>query len=108
METIVDELKRYVRFTDDDARRIGAIGSRVSPHFRRIAQEFYERIREHEQAHAVFTGEEQIERLQASMVQWLGRVFGGTYDADYFEKTALISSRTSSTSLDRDPSSGLR
>ncbi|MBX3203743.1 MAG: PAS domain S-box protein [Labilithrix sp.] len=90
METRVEELKRYVRFTEDDARLLAAFAEHAAPHFRRIAQEFYERIREHEEAHAVFTGEEQIRRLQDSMVRWLERVFGGVYDEDYFRKTEQI------------------
>lgn len=90
METHVDELKRYVRFTDEDARRLAAFAPHATPHFRRIAQEFYERSREHEEAHEVFTGEDQIARLQDSMVRWLERVFGGVYDEAYFEKTKQI------------------
>ncbi|MDF2697395.1 MAG: hypothetical protein K0S65_5778, partial [Labilithrix sp.] len=90
MEARIDELRRYVRFTEDDARRLHAFAEHASPHFRRIAQEFYERIREHEEAHAVFTGEDQIRRLQDSMVRWLERVFGGVYDQAYFEKTEQI------------------
>ncbi|MBX3197878.1 MAG: PAS domain S-box protein [Labilithrix sp.] len=90
MESRVDELKRYVRFTDEDARLLAAFAVHAEPHFRRIAQEFYERIREHEDAHAVFTGEDQIVRLQGSMVAWLERVFGGVYDEAYFQKTEQI------------------
>ena len=90
MEGRVAELKRYVRFTDRDAARLGSFAVHARPHFRRIAQEFYERIREHEEAHAVFTGEEQIQRLQDSLVRWLEGVFGGVYDNAYFETTARI------------------
>ena len=90
MELSVDELKRYVRFTDQDARLLGSFAPHAAPHFRRIAQEFYERIREHEEAHAVFTGEEQIRRLQGSMVRWLEGVFSGVYDEPYFAKTEQI------------------
>lgn len=90
MEERFDELKRYVRFTADDARRIASFKARASPHFSRIAQEFYERSREHEDAHAVFTGEDQIARLQKSMVRWLEGLFGGVYDAAYFAQTERI------------------
>src|SRR5262245_40146302 len=90
METRFQELKRYVRFTDDDARRLRMLSDAAAPHFPRIAQEFYERIREHEDAHAVFTGEDQIRRLQRSLVDWLGRLLGGVYDEDYFEQTQQI------------------
>ncbi|MDB4935083.1 MAG: two-component sensor histidine kinase [Labilithrix sp.] len=90
VETRFDELKRYVRFGADDARALLAFRAVAEPHFVRIAREFYERIREHEEAHAVFTGEEQIERLQRSMVRWMGRVLSGTYDEAYFEETRKI------------------
>jgi PAS domain S-box-containing protein len=90
METRFDELKRYVRFTPDDARRLVGFRDVAAPHFARIAQEFYERIREHEGAHAVLTGEEQVARLQRSLVGWLERLLGGRYDERYFEQTQQI------------------
>jgi len=89
-ETRFEELKRYVRFDDGDARALLALRPLAAPHFVRIAREFYERIREHEDAHSVFTGEEQIERLQRSMVRWMDRVLSGTYDEAYFEETRKI------------------
>lgn len=81
---------RYVAFDDEDARRVAALRPFVAPHFERISREFYEKTREHEDAHAVFTGEEQIARLQRSLVTWMERLFGGTYDAAYFAETAKI------------------
>jgi PAS domain S-box-containing protein len=89
-ETFFDELKRYVRFSDEDARLLAAFRPLAEPHFERIAREFYERIREHEEAHAVFTGEEQIQRLQRSLVVWQGRVLSGCYDERYYEETRKI------------------
>ncbi|MBX3260503.1 MAG: PAS domain S-box protein [Labilithrix sp.] len=90
MESRGDELKRYVRFTDEDATLLASFAVHAAPHFRRIAQEFYERVREHEEAHAVFSSEDQIARLQGSMVRWLEGVFGGVYDDAYFQKTEQI------------------
>src|SRR6476660_3180351 len=52
-ETRFDELKRYVRFDEADAKALLALRPLAAPHFVRIAREFYERIREHEAAHAV-------------------------------------------------------
>ncbi len=82
-ETRFEEMKRYVRFDDEDARRLAALRPLAAPHFVRIAREFYERIREHEDAHEVFTGEAQIERLQRSLVTWMDRVLSGLYDEAY-------------------------
>jgi len=89
-ETRFAELKRYVRFTAEDGARLAAFRAVATPHFGRIAQEFYDRVRLHEEAHAVFTGEAQIARLQRSLVRWLGRVFGGTYDEAYYAETTAI------------------
>jgi len=89
-ETRFQELKRYVRFDDRDAQLLLAFRARAEAEFPRIAQEFYDRIREHADAHDVFTGEEQIQRLQRSLVLWMARVCGGKYDEHYHEQTSQI------------------
>lgn len=86
----VAELLNYVRFDPADASRLRALHPHAVGDFERIASAFYERIREHEEAHAVFTGEAQIDRLRRSMVKWLDRLLGGTYDRPYYEQTARI------------------
>jgi len=85
-----EEIKRYVRFTDEDVRCLALLCDKARPHFDKIAREFYERAREHEEAHAVFESEEQIARLHITLVAWLERVLTGPYDADYCEKSARI------------------
>ncbi|HEX9296444.1 MAG TPA: protoglobin domain-containing protein [Polyangiaceae bacterium] len=89
-ETVFQELKRYVRFDARDARHLAAFHGYAAPQFPQIAQAFYERIREHEQAHAVFTGEDQIARLQRSLIRWLDRLCLGPHDEAYFEETSKI------------------
>jgi PAS domain S-box-containing protein len=89
-ETRFQELKRYVRLDEHDARLLSEFGGLARAELPRIAREFYDRIREHEDAHAVFTGEEQIQRLQVSLVTWLTRVCGGVYDEAYHEQTSTI------------------
>jgi len=89
-ETRFQELKRYVRFDDRDAQLLLRFRERAEPEFPRIALEFYDRIREHTEAHGVFTGEEQILRLQRSLVQWMSRVCSGPYDEAYHEQTSQI------------------
>lgn len=90
METRIEELKRYVRFSTGDAERIRAFREVARPHFSRIVSDFYDRIREHEDAHAVLQGEEQIARLQGSLVRWMERLLGGVYDEAYFQETSHI------------------
>lgn len=89
-ETRFQEIKRYVRFDEHDAELLRDFGRLAAPELPRIARQFYDRIREHEDAHAVFTDEEQIQRLQRSLVSWMTRVCGGTYDEAYYEQTAVI------------------
>jgi PAS domain S-box-containing protein len=89
-ESRFQEIKRYVRLNERDAELLRAFGVMADAELPRIAQEFYDRIREHEDAHAVFTGEEQIQRLQRSLVGWMRRVCGGTYDEAYHDQTSII------------------
>jgi PAS domain S-box-containing protein len=89
-ETLFQELKRFVRFDDRDARLLASFHAYASPHFQGIAQAFYDRIREHERAHAILTGEEQIVRLQRSLLGWLNRICLGPHDERYFEETSKI------------------
>jgi PAS domain S-box-containing protein len=89
-ETRFQEIKRYVRLDERDADLLRAFGQLAASELPRIAREFYDRTREHEEAHAVLTGEEQIQRLQRSLVDWLQRVCGGKYDEPYYEQTSII------------------
>ena len=89
-ETRFQELKRYVRLDERDCGLLRAFGQLAAPELPRIAEQFYDRIREHEDAHAVLNGEQQIKRLQRSLVAWLTRVCGGVYDEAYHEQTAVI------------------
>jgi PAS domain S-box-containing protein len=89
-ETMFQEMKRYVRFSADDARHLAAFGPIAAPHFVSIAAAFYDRIREHEDAHRVFTGEEQIARLQRTLVRWMAQLFAGPHDEAYFAERSKI------------------
>jgi len=90
VETRFAEIKRYVRWTEEDAQALRAFGEVAAPHFQRVADEFYDRIREHEEAHSVFTGEEQIARLKRSLVRWMERLCSGPHDETYYEERARI------------------
>ena len=77
-ETLFVELKRYVRF--GVGRRGAAARARepaVAPHFAAIAEAFYARLAEHEEARRVFSGPAQIERLKGSLCEWMQLLFTG-------------------------------
>ncbi|MEQ9320876.1 MAG: protoglobin domain-containing protein [Polyangiaceae bacterium] len=84
------EVKRYTRFTDEDAAALTELLPHAIPEMPRIARLFYERAREHKEAHAVFRDEEQILRLQRSLVAWMERVLTGPYDEAYCDKSVQI------------------
>lgn len=87
-ETLFEEMKRCVRFGGADARALAELGSHAAPRFERIADELYDRVREHE-ANDLLVDDVQVERLKRSLVRWLERVCGGPYDQDSFEETAV-------------------
>ena len=89
-ESLHAEIRRYVRSGAEDAATLRDAKPWVAPHFPRIAAEFYDRIHEHEQAHAVLVDDAQVTRLKGSLVRWLERVFSGPYDEAYFRETAKI------------------
>jgi PAS domain S-box-containing protein len=89
-ETATEEMRRYVRFDEADGAAVAALRERATPHLSRIAASFYDRIREHEDAHAVFRDEAQVQRLHQSMVRWLAALFSGDYGPAHFASTAQI------------------
>lgn len=89
-ESVLEEMTRYVRFDASDGAAVARLAPIVTPHFERITENFYERVREHEEAHAVFRDEAQVKRLHASMVRWLGALFSGDYGTAHFASTARV------------------
>jgi PAS domain S-box-containing protein len=84
------ELQRYVRFGPEDSARVAAAYVFAAPHLKRVSDVFYERIREHDEAHAVLKDEEQIDRLRGSLVKWLADLFLGPHDDVHFARAARI------------------
>jgi PAS domain S-box-containing protein len=83
-------MKRYVRFEAGDERLLARLRPFAAPHFPRIAVAFYDRIREHEATHALFTGEAQYARLHLSLVRWMDRICAGPHDEAYFQESARV------------------
>jgi signal transduction histidine kinase len=83
-------LKSYCRLDATDSAALAELLPRVRPAFPRIIDEFYLRILEYEGTRRVIQSPEQLERLKASLLRWLGEVFRGPYDAAYYEKRRLI------------------
>jgi signal transduction histidine kinase/DNA-binding NarL/FixJ family response regulator len=83
-ETFFEEMKRYVGFSDEDARLLQSLGSRLEPYLPAMSERFYDQITQHPEAGKVFTGgQEQIARLKRTLQGWARRLFLGPFDEDY-------------------------
>lgn len=89
--SFLDDIKRYVAFTDGDSERLLGLFDVLSPHFDPIAEHFYQCILAHPNAHAAITGgDEQVERLKRTLVSWMHSGLKGPHDEDFFERRAKI------------------
>jgi len=87
-------MQRYVGWSDDDARRVAALGPLVAPHAEALIADFYAEIRRHPQAVVVITGgSEQIKRLSRTLHQWLAELLAGTYDDAYMARRWKVGHR---------------
>ena len=84
------ELKRYVRFEEEDSRRVTQAHVHVAPHFEQVAAVFYERLRESPEAYAILRDDHQTERLRRSLVVWMDQLFRGPHDDAHFARTARV------------------
>jgi hypothetical protein len=61
-----------VCFTADDADLVASFGPRAAPHFPRIASEFYDRMRAHDDARRVLGGDSSADRRGVVSDAWSG------------------------------------
>src|SRR5437868_1980866 len=91
VETILDELKRYVGFGPADEGELRALDAVGQTEYQRISEVFYDRILAHEGARkALEGGESQVGRLKHTLVGWMGELFRGPWNEAYFEMRARI------------------
>lgn len=84
LESFIEEMKRYVGFTGEDAALLRQLGPRMEKYFPGLAEEFYSHIPQHPGAFQVFSGgEAQIERLKKTLQVWARGLFAGVYDDAY-------------------------
>lgn len=95
------ELQRYVGWTDEDAARVAAVGPLVEPLFPALVQDFYEEIERHPQARRVIADAPQIERLKATLTNWLRELFSGHYDREYVARRWRVGWRHVEIGLDQ-------
>ncbi len=101
-ESFIDEMKRYVGFSDSDAQLLKLLGPRMARHLPGMAERFYSQIPHHPAASRVFTGgQEQIDRLKRTLQGWGAGLFKGVYDESYAEDRYRIGFRHVRIGLDQ-------
>ena len=93
-ETFFAEMKRYVGFTDEDARLLRSVAAAMERHFPGLSERFYNQIALHPDAAKVFTGgQAQIDRLKRTLQGWAHRLLVGPHDEDYAAERYTIGVR---------------
>lgn len=87
----VHELQGYVQFGAADQLRLRAFHPLAAPAFQGVAEAFYARILEHEEATRVLQGgESKVGRLKVTLVAWLDTLLQGPWDDAYWEHRKRI------------------
>lgn len=93
-ESFIEEIKRYIGFSSDDAALLASLAPIMEPHLPALADRFYEQIPRHHSAQTVFTGgDAQIARLKRTLQQWARGLFSGVYDDTYAQERFRIGYR---------------
>ncbi len=88
---VFHELKGFVRFGEVDERRLRALHPLAAPSFQAIAETFYARILDHEEASRVLQGGESlVGRLKVTLAAWLDTLLLGPWDDAYWEHRKRI------------------
>ncbi len=91
METLFEELKRYVRWSAADETALRALHPVAVRELERIAGVFYARILDHDEARrALEGGESQVGRLKITLQAWMDSMLRGPWDEAYYERRARI------------------
>jgi signal transduction histidine kinase len=90
-ETLLEELKRYVRWGPQDEKALQRLHGHAAPEFTRISEVFYDRILHHEPARVVLeSGESTVGRLKVTLVAWMDTMLKGPWNEAYYERRARI------------------
>ncbi len=90
-ETFFQELKRYIRFRDEDERALRSLHAAAAPRFERVAEAFYDRHPGARGARAVLVGGEcQVGHLKVTLQRVARRLLCGPWDEAYWQSRCAI------------------
>ena len=91
--TFLEELFAFIGFDDDDRARLAALHPRLAPSFEAITTQFYDAVFASPRAAAVLSTPDQIDRLRASMIDWMSSGLLGPHDERFYRKRSRIGRR---------------
>jgi signal transduction histidine kinase len=91
--TFLEELFAFVGFGDEDRARLRALHPRLAPSFEAITTQFYDSVFASPRAAAVLSGPAQIDRLRASLIDWMSSGLLGPHDEAFYRKRSRIGRR---------------
>ncbi|HEX9049753.1 MAG TPA: protoglobin domain-containing protein [Anaeromyxobacter sp.] len=90
-ETVFQELKRYVRFGEEDERALRSLHAAALPRLGEVVETFYDRILTHEGARAALVGgESRVGHLKVTLRAWLDTLLSGPWDDAYWRSRDAI------------------
>lgn len=79
----LNELRKYVGFTDDDGATLAEFWPCVEPELEVLCRDFYARAMAHPTTARVLHDPEQVERLMKTLKVWLHEMINGPWDERY-------------------------
>ncbi|MBL0215314.1 MAG: hypothetical protein IPQ07_15680 [Myxococcales bacterium] len=93
MSSFLHEAFRYVGMTPDDLARLAALHPLLAPHFADVADRFYAAVWADPKTAAILSGPEQVERLRATLIDWMSSGLLGPHDEKFYDKRSRIGRR---------------
>lgn len=89
MESI-DKIKAHYSFTTKDAQNLKGLLPLLEKHTEAFPEEFYQYVKNFEDASKYLKDQETIERHQAALKEWFRNLFSGEYDNAYLRELERI------------------
>lgn len=106
MQQIINDkfshLRKYLNWSAEDDKHIPQIRSIMLPYAPVFIEDFYAEIVRHPSIARVITGgDQQIARLQQSLLRWVDELLSGKYDAEYVQRRWKVGYRHVEIGLDQ-------
>lgn len=88
-----EELRQYVGLKQGHVRQARAAWPLIEPDLEALVADFYNEILQHEPARRVFSGPEQVQRLQGSLRRWIIDLFTANHDEAFIAQRWAVGLR---------------